>query len=72
MSDLIPGGRKDMARGRRVDRASNLIFAAGTGAVVFVVTLVLAIAGVIGGGIPFVVAILTAAFGYAAYRTVKR
>ena len=72
MSNLVPGKNSNVAHGKRVDRASNLIFAAGAGAVVFVVTLVLAIAGVIGGGLPLLAAIVTAGFSFGAYRTIKR
>lgn len=72
MSNLVPGKHSNLTRGKRVDRASNLIMAAGVGVLVFLVTLVLTIAGVIGGGLPFVVAIVTAAFGLGAYRMIKR
>ncbi len=72
MSNLVPGKRSNLTRGKRVDRASNLILATGVGALVFVVTLVLAIAGVIGGGLPLVAAIVTAGLGLGAYRTLKR
>ncbi len=33
MSNLVPGKNSNVAHGKRVDRASNLIFAAGAGAV---------------------------------------
>jgi hypothetical protein len=72
MSNLVPGKRSNLTHGQRVDRASNLILGATVGGVVFVVTLVLALAGVIGAGLPVVAAILTAAFGLGAYRTIKR
>ena len=72
MSNLVPGKRSNVTRGKRVDRASNLILAAGACGLVFLVTLVLAIAGVIGGGLPLAVAVVTAGVGLGAYRTIKR
>jgi Flp pilus assembly protein TadB len=72
MSKLVPSKRSNLTRGKRVDRASNLILATGLGALVFVVALVLAIAGVIGGGLPLAAAIVTAGLGFGAYRTIKR
>ena len=72
MSNLVPGKRTNLTHGKRVDRASNLIMAAGVGALALVVTLVLAVAGVIGGGLPLAVAIVTAGLGLGAYRTIRR
>jgi hypothetical protein len=72
MSNLVPGKRSNVTRGKRVDRASNLILATGACGLVFLVTLVLAIAGIIGGGLPLAVAVVTAGVGLGAYRTIKR
>jgi hypothetical protein len=72
MSNLVPSKRSNLTRSKRVDRASNLIFAAAVGGVTFLVTLVLALAGVIGAGLPLVIAIVTAGLGFGAYRTIKR
>jgi hypothetical protein len=72
MSNLVPGKRSNLSRSKRVDRASNLIMASGAAGLVFLVTLILAIAGVIGGGLPFAAAIVTAGLGFGAYRTIKR
>ncbi len=72
MSNLVPGKRSNLTHGKRVDRASNLILGAAVGGVAFLVTLVLAVAGVIGVGLPVLAAIVTAAFGLGAYRTIKR
>jgi hypothetical protein len=72
MSNLVPGKRGNMTRTQRVDRASNLIMAAGGFGVIFVVTLILAVAGVIGGGPPLVAAIITAVLSFGAYRTINR
>jgi len=72
MSNLVPGKRSNLTRTKRVDRASNLIMASGGFGLIFIVTLVLAVAGVIGGGPPLVAAIITAALGFGAYRTIKR
>ncbi len=72
MSNLVPGKRSNLSRSKRVDRASNLIMASGVAGLVFVVTFVLAILGVIGGGLPLAAAIVTAGLGFGAYRTIKR
>ena len=72
MSNLVPGRRRNMTRSESVDRASNLIMASGAGVVVFLVTLVLALAGIIGGGVPLVVAIITGGLGFGAYRTINK
>ncbi len=72
MSKLVPGRRRNLTHGRRVERASSLIMAAGVSALVFLVTFVLDIAGVIGGGLPLVAAVVTAGLGFGAYRTIKR
>jgi hypothetical protein len=72
MSNLVPGKRSNLTRTQRVDRASNLILAAGGFGVIFVVALILAVAGVIGGGPPLVAAIVTAALAFGAWRTINK
>jgi hypothetical protein len=71
MSDLVRGKGKNLSRSKRVDRGSNLIIAAGGAALLFLVTFVLAIVGIIGGGVPLVALIVTAACGFGAYRTIR-
>jgi len=72
MGDLVPGRRGRLTRSQRVDRGANLIMASGACAVIFVVAFILALLGVIGSGIPIVAAVASGAFGYGAYRTIKR
>lgn len=72
MNDLIPRKRGGLSRNRRVDRGYNLVVASGVSGVVFAVTIVLAIAGAIGSGIPLLALLATAVFGYGAYRTINR
>jgi hypothetical protein len=61
-----------MLRAVSASTGLNLILATGGCGLVFVVTLVLAIAGVIGGGLPLAVAVVTAGVALGAYRTIKR
>jgi hypothetical protein len=63
---------KQLSRTKRVDRASNLIMAAGVGGVAFLLTFVLAVIGLIGTGIPITIAIVSAILGYGGYRVVKK
>lgn len=72
MNDLIPRKRSGLSRSRRVDRGYNLVVASGVSGVVFAVTIVLAIAGVLGSAIPLLALLATAGFGYGAYRTINR
>jgi hypothetical protein len=60
-----------MNRSQRVDRGAQLVFATAGSAIVFVVTFVLAVVGVIGAGLPLLAALATAGFGYALKRTLS-
>ena len=71
MSDLEPRRSSPPSRRRREQRAYNLVLATGALAVVFVVGTVLAIAGVIGWGIPILAAILAVVGGLLFRRTVS-
>jgi hypothetical protein len=70
MSDLERAPSR-LPRRTREQRAYRLVVATGTLAVVAVVGFVLAIAGVIGAGIPFVAAALAVVCGLLFRRTVK-
>jgi hypothetical protein len=72
MSNLEPRRRSGLSRSQRVDRGANLVMASMACAAVFVVSLVLSIAGVIGGTLPLLSLLLGAALGFTAYRSVKR
>jgi hypothetical protein len=72
MSSPEPRRPNRLSRSQRVDRGANLVMASMASAAVFVVSLVLWIAGVIGGTLPLLSLILGAALGYTAYRSVKR
>ena len=69
MSGLTPSPSRT-PRQVRERRAYQLVVAGGTAAVVFVVGLVLAIAGVIGSGIPVIALIVAAVCGLLFRRTV--
>jgi hypothetical protein len=64
-----PGG--GLSRRRREGRAYKLVLATGTGALATVVTFVLAVAGVVGFGLVFLIAIVTAAAAFLLRRTVS-
>jgi hypothetical protein len=53
MSDLQRRSGSGLSRSARERRAYRLVLAGGTAGAVFVVTVVLALAGVMGWGIPF-------------------
>jgi hypothetical protein len=72
MNDLTPGSGRRMTRRRREGRAYNLVLAGGTASVVAVVTLVLAIAGVIGLGWFLLSAIVAVVCFFLFRRTVAR
>ena len=59
MSSLEPRRGSGMSRRDKERRAYQLVVAGGVAAVVTVVGVVLAIAGVIGAGLPFVAAVVT-------------
>jgi hypothetical protein len=72
MSDLErrPGSRP--SRRQREQRSYRLVLATGALGVVAVVGTVLAIAGVIGGGIPFAAAVLAIVCGFLLRRSLGR
>jgi hypothetical protein len=72
VSNLQKRGRSNLTRGQRVERASKLIMATGVGGVLLGVTFVLALLGAVSAAVPLVVAVVTGALAYGAYRTVKR
>jgi hypothetical protein len=72
VSNLEPRRRSNLTRSEKVDRASKLIMGTGVGGVLLGVTVVLSIGGVLSAAVPFIVAIVTVALGYGAYRTIKR
>jgi hypothetical protein len=70
MSELEPS-RSRLPRRTREQRAYRLVLASGALGVVAVVGFVLAIAGVIGLGIPFLAAVLAVVCGLLFRRTVR-
>jgi hypothetical protein len=58
MNSLEPRRRSNMSRNQKERRGYQLVVAGGVSAAVAVVGFVLAIAGVIGGGLPLVAAIV--------------
>jgi putative flippase GtrA len=58
MSDLVPGGSRQPSRQARERRAYQLVVVGGVAGVVAVVGLVLALAGVLGGAVPFFAAVV--------------
>jgi hypothetical protein len=71
MSELEPS-RSRLPRRTREERAYRLVIATGALGVVAVVGLILAIAGVIGVGIPFLAAVLAVVCGLLFRRAVGR
>jgi fatty acid desaturase len=70
MSELEPS-RSRLPRRAREERAYRLVLATGVFGVVAVVGLVLAIAGVVGGWLPFVAAVIAVVSGLLLRRTVS-
>jgi putative flippase GtrA len=70
MTDLSPRPNRTPRR-QREDRAYRLVVAGGTAAVVAVVTLVLAVVGILGFGIPVLAAIVAVLCGWMFRRTVS-
>jgi hypothetical protein len=60
MTDLSPRPQRTPSRRAREDRAYRLVLAGGTAGVVTVVSLVLALIGILSFGIPVIAAIVTA------------
>ena len=71
MSDLERRSGSRPSRRRREQRAYNLVLAGGTFALVFVVTTLLAIFGVMGWSIPILAAILAVVCALLFRRTVR-
>jgi hypothetical protein len=72
MSDITPRPNRTPSRRQREDRAYKLVLAGGTAAVVFVVTFVLALVGILGSyGIPILALIIAAVCGWMFRRTVS-
>jgi ABC-type bacteriocin/lantibiotic exporter with double-glycine peptidase domain len=71
MSDLERRSGSRPSRRQREQRAYNLVLAGGALTVVFVVTAVLAIVGVMGWSIPILAAILAVVCGVLFRRTVR-
>jgi len=71
MADLEPRSSSRLSRRQREQRAYRLVLATGTFGVIAVVGIVLAIAGAIGGGIPFLAAVLAVACGLLLRRTLS-
>jgi hypothetical protein len=72
MSDLARGSGGPPSRRGREGRAYRLVLTGGTAGAVAVVTFVLAIAGVVGFGIPLIAIIVAAVCGLLLRRTMSR
>lgn len=71
MADLERRPPSHLSRRQRERRAYRLVLATGVFGVVAVVGIVLAIAGVIGGGVPFLAAVLAVVCGLLLRRTLS-
>jgi ABC-type bacteriocin/lantibiotic exporter with double-glycine peptidase domain len=71
MSDLERRSGSRLSRRQREQRAYNLVLAGGALAVVFVVTAVLAVVGLMGWSIPILAAILAVVCGILFRRTLR-
>jgi hypothetical protein len=71
MADLERRPPSRLSRRQREQRAFRLVLATGVFGVVAVVGIVLAIAGAIGGGIPFLAAVLAVISGLLLRRTLS-
>ena len=71
MSDLERRSGSRLSRRQREQRAYNLVLAGGALAVVFVVTAVLAVVGLMGWSLPILAAILAVVCGILFRRTVR-
>jgi hypothetical protein len=72
MSDLEPRRRSSLSRRSREDRAYKLVLATGGLAVLTVALVILAVVGVVGGGLAFLAALLTAGSAFLLRRTLSR
>jgi hypothetical protein len=71
MSDLEPS-RSRLPRRAREERAYRFLLGSGAFGVIALVGFILAIAGVIGAGIPLIAAVLSVVCGFLFQRTVRR
>ena len=71
MSDLERRSGSRPSRRKREQRAYNLVLVGGTAAVVFVVTALLAIVGILGWSVPILAAIIAVLTGLLFRRTVR-
>jgi hypothetical protein len=71
MSDLEPRRRAGMSRREREQRAYTLVLATGGLAVLTIVLVVLAVAGVVGFGWALLAALLAVGAGYLMRRTMR-
>ena len=71
MSDLERSSGSRPSRRKREQRAYNLVLVGGTAAVVFVVTALLAIVGILGWTVPILAAIIAVLTGLLFRRTVR-
>jgi hypothetical protein len=71
MSELEPS-RSRLPRRAREERAFRLVLASGAFGVIALVGFILAIAGVIGAGIPLIAAVLSVVCGLLFMRAVRR
>jgi hypothetical protein len=71
MSELEPS-RSRVPRRAREERAFRLVLAAGAFGAIALIGFILAIAGVIGAGIPLISAVLSVVCGLLFMRTVRR
>jgi fatty acid desaturase len=69
MSDIERRSSSHLSRRHREQRAYRLVLATSVFGLIAVVGIVLAIAGVVGGGIPFMAAVLAVLFGLWLRRT---
>ena len=71
MSDLEPRRRSAPSRRAREERAYKLVLTTGGLAVLTVALVILAVVGVVGGGLAFLAALLTAGSGFLLRRTLS-
>jgi hypothetical protein len=71
MSELEPRRRSQMSRKARADRAYTLVLATGGFMILTIVLFILAVLGIVGGGLAVVAGVITAGSGIALRRTLK-
>jgi len=71
MSDLEPRRGSGLSRKARADRAYNLVLLTGGLGVATIALVVLAALGIVGFGLAFIVALLTAGSGFLLKRTLN-